>query len=163
MGLDFKEEPHGHLYGDGPKHIAQSTNHIVLSIPAIPEVATKPLSVSCPVSMAVLPEDTTIRALKVDSVPSPPTLAMMSGCATTIATHAITTDIKSVTSAGNLRTISNIVTIGTKISHHDMVNEERNAEERASISAGELPLWVKLTMKNTINAITNDGTVVMVM
>ena len=55
--------------------------------------------------------------------PSPPMDCTISGWKTTIATHAITTDRKSVTSAGNRLAMRTIVAIGTINSQAEILNE----------------------------------------
>ena len=133
---------------------------MVFNIPFIPDVATNSFITELPVSIEVEVEHTDISARKVENSPFPPTIFTISGCITTIATHAITTDKKRVTSAGNFFAISTIVTAGTSRSHADMLKLFFSTSDNSAICTDASNLWVRLTTKKTISAKINDGMVV---
>ena len=112
-----------------PKHMAQMMSHTVLSMPAMPRVATSSSSCGLPVSSAVGPKQLISKPLNPDmkSSPSTPaTLATSSGCASSMATQAKTAVQKSVTMAGSFRTISTPVATGTSSSHGVMRKAPRS-------------------------------------
>ena len=108
-----------------PKHMAQMMSHTVLSMPAMPRVATSSSSCGEPVASDVGPKQLISTPLNPDRKSSDPTPAMRAtspGCAASIATQASTTATKSVMMAGSLRTISTPVASGTSSSHGVMRN-----------------------------------------
>ena len=143
--------------------MAQMISHTVLSMPAIPRVATSSSSWGVPVGMAVGPKQVISTPLNPDmksSSATPATRATVSGWARSIAAQAKTAAQKSVTMAGSLRAISIPVASGTTRSHGVMRNVA--ASVAAYISAwveapcsSESPATVK-----TPRATSIDGTVV---
>ena len=112
-----------------PKHMAQMMSHTVLSMPAMPRVATSSSSCGLPVSSAVGPKQLISTPLNPDmkfSPSTPATFATSSGCASSMATQAKTAAQKSVTMAGSFRTISTPVATGTSSSHGVMRKAPRS-------------------------------------
>lgn len=105
-----------------PKHIAQSTSHIVFIIPPIPLVATSSLSIASPVSKAVDEALAIVRALNTERAePSPAINSIICGWKRYIATEAKSVATKSVINAGSLRRMSIAVSIGTMSNHGVML------------------------------------------
>ena len=98
----------------------------------MPRVATSALSCALPVSMAVGPKQvisTPLKPKRKSSEPTPATEATSPRCVSSIATQAKTTEAKSVTMAGSLRTMSSPVASGTSSSQGVMRNVERSVSE----------------------------------
>ena len=109
--------------------MAQMINHTVLSMPAMPRVATSSSRWGLPVGIAVGPKQLISTPLNPDMksrLPTPATFATISGWASSMATQAKTAAQKSVTMAGSLRTISTPVATGTSSSHGVMRNAARS-------------------------------------
>ena len=139
--------------------MAQMMSHTVLSMPAMPRVATSSSSCGLPVGIAVGPKQLISTPLNPDmksSPPTPATFATSSGCASSMAMQAKTAAQK----AGSLRTISTPVATGTASNQGVMRNVPRN--DSAYIPACVPPVWssVSPAMTKTASAMTNDGTVV---
>ena len=146
-----------------PKHMAQMISHTVLSIPAIPRVATSSSSGALPVGMAVGPKQVISTPLNPDmksNPPTPATRATISGCARSIAPQAKTTAENSVTMAGSFRAMSIPVASGTTSSHGVMRNVAASAA--AYISAWVEAPWssARPATAKTPRAMSIDGTVV---
>ena len=105
-------------------------SHTVLSIPAMPRVATSSSSTGEPVASDVGPKrviSTPLNPERKSVSATPATCATSPGCAASIATQAKTAAAKSVTIAGSLRAMSSPVASGTRSSHGEMRNVARSA------------------------------------
>ena len=65
--------------------------------------------------------------------------------------------------AGTLRAISNPVSTGTRSNQGDILKVDDRLEEKSAIIPTSEVLCMRLTTRNTIDVITNEGTVVIIM
>lgn len=156
-----------------PKQMAQRIIHTVLSIPAMPRVASNSLTGVKPLSIAVDLKQLVMaplnKTMAEDNVPGialasmPLTSAKICGWKMTAKTMAITEEAKSTMMAGIFLYIIHPVAIGTSKSQRLRLNVEDKAEVKADVSIEAVAGTRKPAVRKMINVMVKEGTVVIIM